>query len=166
MTATSAARTSWQIRARRANDKPAQTYLTIEKQRIKKGQMNTITIRAIATFKIELPENTGRISRTFDAYVTLRNMENVVRASALMRAVMETEHSQNVQYVGIEFTTNSAVVRYVVPSETSDVDVRRHGDVLTDAFYRQCGVLVSDETNFRKKNDIDLSLWVVDIREK
>lgn len=128
--------------------------------------MSKVFIRAVATFKIELPQPTCRKSESYGEYEMLRSMENIHRASALMRAVMETEHRKTVQYVGIEFTTNSAVVRYVVPSETSDADVRRHGDVLTEAFYRQCGVLVSDEANRRKKNDIELPLWVVDIREK
>jgi len=128
--------------------------------------MSAITIRAIATFKIELPHSTCRESGSCDEYELLRSTENIHRASALMRAAMENATWKCVQYVGIEFTIKSAVVRYVVPSEVSDADLRRHGDLLTDAFYRHCGVLVSDETNRRKKNDIELPLWVVDISEQ
>jgi hypothetical protein len=128
--------------------------------------MTAITIRAVATFKIELPRSTCRESESNDEHELLRSTENIHRGSALMCAAMGNATWKYVQYAGIEFTTNSAIVRYVVPSEVSDADVRWHGHVLTEAFYRQCGVLVSDETNRRKKNDIDLPLWVVDIREK
>lgn len=62
-------------------------------------------------------------------------MENIHRAAALMRTVMATEYRKYVQYVGIEFTTNNALVRYAVSSETSDDAMNRHGDALTDMFF-------------------------------
>lgn len=125
---------------------------------------NSITIRAIATFKIEWPTHTYRYSND-DVEDQIRDgLELSERVGGLGRTVLSLPGANCVQSFGFDIF-HGAVVRYAVPDTLSNEDLQKHGDTLTESFYRECGIMVESERARREANDINGPLWTLELKE-